>query len=153
MADEQVRRQTYYQHNRDRIRSYYKEWYENNKENTKERCRLNYAVYYVKQKAEILQNKKAYYDVHHEEIRRKQANFYEENKEERSRRVAELRRFHKYGLLPNTPLHKRQVQLDFDTKDVDELTQVIVAPEQRRKPKPITHGSIACKRAVTLTFD
>ena len=147
--DEQAKRKAYYQQNRDRIRSYYKQWYENNKENTKERCRLNYAVYYVKQKAEILQNKKVYYDVHHEEIRRKQAKFYEENKEERSRRVAELRRFHKYGLALSTPCHKRQVQLDFDTNETDELTQVL----KTRKKKPQEHANIECKRAVSLTFD
>jgi len=147
--DEQAKRKAYYQQNRDRIRSYYKQWYENNKENRKEICRLNYAVYYVKQKAEILQNKKAYYDVHHEEIRRKQANFYEENKEERSRRVAELRRFHKYGLSLRTPCHKRQVQLDFDTSEIDELTQVF----KTLKKKPQEHANIECKRAVSLTFD
>jgi hypothetical protein len=149
MADEQVKRQSYYQQNRERIRTYYKEWYKNNKDNIKERCKLNYAVYYVKQKAEILHNKKAYYDIHHEEIRRKQANFYWENKEERSCRVAELRRFHRYGLTPETPSHKRSVQLDFESKETDELTQLVIT----RRTKPIPHGRIECKRSVTLTFD
>ena len=151
MVDEQERRQVYYHQNRDRIRAYYKTWYENNKnkEELKERCRLNYAVYYVKKKAVILGRKKENWLLNAEVLRERRMKRYYENKDEINRRVRELRNFHRYGINPTTISSRRTVVLDFDLNAIEEVLQV--NPFRKKSPLPLK--TIECQRSVTLSFD
>ena len=148
-----ARQQAYYNANRDKIRAYYKEWYQRNKdsEHFKERIKLTNAVYLAKNKKYISEYKRRYYLENNDHISRYRREYQEKNKDKLAARIKELRR---YRLCNPTVVSSRHcVSLDFDTAEIDAIVAHIKTTNVFNKRNPITPSSIAVQFCVSVSFD
>jgi hypothetical protein len=148
-----ARQQAYYQQNRDRIKAYYREWYQKNKESEhlKERIKLSNAVYLAKNKQHISENKRRYYLENFDYITRYRREYQEKNKERIAQRIKELRRYHQCKT--SFVSSKHCVSLDFNIGEVDAIVEAINTSYPFKKHNPIDPLTITSQRCVTLSFD
>jgi len=78
-----ARQQAYYKANRDKIKAYYREWYQKNKdsEHLKERIKLSNAIYLAKNKQYLSEYKRSYYLENYDHITRYRREYQEKNKD------------------------------------------------------------------------
>ena len=147
------RQRAYYIANKDRIKAYYKEWYQKNKhsEHLKERIKLSNAVYLAKNTQYLSEYKRKYYLENFEHITRYRREYQEKNKERLAQRVKELRHYHQnYNTILSS---KRCVSLNFDLIEFDVIAEDINTTNPFKKRNPIATMSITAQRSVVLSFD
>ena len=150
---QKAKQQAYYNANRDKIRAYYREWYQKNKDTThlKERIKLTNAVYLAKNTQYLSEYKRKYYLENFEHITRYRREYQEKNKERIAARLKELRGYHQNNsALVST---RRCVLVDFDIGVIDAVSENIAISQPFKKRNPILPNTIASQRSVTLSFD
>ena len=147
-----ARQQAYYQANRDKIRAYYKEWYQKNKdtEHLKERIKLTNAIYLANKKQYISEYKRRYYLENMDYITHYRREYQEKNKDRIAERAKELRRYHR---CKSSVTSRHCVSLDFETGLDDVIIEEIKITNSLQKHNPVAPYVFAAQRSVSLSFD